>query len=280
MKEIKNLILDEERALYNLSNTKIKNIKFDGPADGESALKECDDIYIDSCYFNLRYPLWHVNKFELYNSEMTDKCRAAIWYSKDIYIDECKLNGIKALRECENIKINKTEIESFEFGWKSNNISLTSTSIVGEYLFFDSKNIAFNDVKLKGKYSFQYVHNLEINDSYLDTKDAFWHAENVVVKNSTLKGEYLGWYSKNLTLINCKIIGTQPLCYCKNLKMIDCTTEACDLALEYSEVNGNILGNILSIKNPLSGIIEVDSVNEIIKDDKKYNCCGVVKIKK
>ena len=44
MKEIKDLILDEERALYNLKEAKIKNIKFDGPQDGESALKECDDI--------------------------------------------------------------------------------------------------------------------------------------------------------------------------------------------------------------------------------------------
>jgi hypothetical protein len=61
--------------------------------------------------------------------------------------------------------------------------------------------------------------------------------------------------------------------------MIDCTTEACDLALEYSEVNGNILGNILSIKNPLSGELVVVSVNEIIKDDKKYNCKGKIIVK-
>ncbi len=280
MNEIKNLILDEERALYNLKNTKIENIKFDGPADGESALKECDNVSIKNCYFNLRYPLWHVNKFELFDSEMTEKCRAAIWYSNNMMIKDCKLNGIKAVRECHDINIENTSIESFEFGWKSSNINLKNTDITGEYLFFDSRDIVFNNVHLKGKYSFQYVKNLSIKDSNLDTKDAFWHAENVVVENSVLKGEYLGWYSNNLTLINCKIIGTQPLCYCKNLRLIDCTTEACDLAFEYSEVEANIIGNIESIKNPLVGTIVVDSVNEIIKDDKKYNCCGVVKIKK
>ena len=279
MKEIKNLILDEERALYNLKDTKIINIKFDGPQDGESALKECDNVIIDNCYFNLRYPLWHVNKFELTNSEMTDKCRAAIWYSNDMQINECKLNGIKALRECKNINIKNTNIESFEFGWKSHNIKLTNSSIVGEYLFFDSSNITFNDVYLKGKYSFQYVKNLEINDSNLDTKDAFWHAENVTVKDTILKGEYLGWYSKNLTLINCKIIGTQPLCYCENLKLINCQTEGCDLSFENSEVNGNIIGNIVSIKNPLRGEIVVDSIDQIINDDVKYNCSGKVIIK-
>ena len=31
---------DEERALYGINNAKIRNCKFDGPADGESALKE------------------------------------------------------------------------------------------------------------------------------------------------------------------------------------------------------------------------------------------------
>lgn len=280
MKEIKNMILDEERALYNLKDAIVSNIKFDGPADGESALKECENIKINSCYFNLRYPLWHVDTFELKDCSMTDKCRAAIWYSKNFKIDNCTLGGIKAVRECENIQINNTQIESFEFGWKSNNIELNDSKIQGEYLFFDSSNIVLNKTNLKGKYSFQYVKNLEITDSNLDTKDAFWHAENVVVKNSVLKGEYLGWYSSNLTLINCKIIGTQPLCYCKNLRMINCTTEQCDLSFEYSEVNGNIIGDIVSIKNPLSGSIVVDGVKEIINDDVKYNCCGKIIINK
>ena len=279
MKIIKDLILDEERALYNLKDAYIENIKFDGPQDGESALKECDNVSIDNCYFNLRYPLWHVNKFQMLNSEMTEKCRAAIWYSNDMIIKNCKLNGIKAVRECSNIEIIDSSIESFEFGWKSNKIDLENASIIGEYLFFDSSDIKFNNVNLKGKYSFQYVKNLEINNSNLDTKDAFWHAENIVVKNSILKGEYLGWYSNNLTLIDCKIIGTQPLCYCKNLKLINCETEGCDLSFENSEVVGNIIGNIVSIKNPLSGEIIVDSVDEIIQDDIKYGCNGKVVIK-
>jgi len=279
MKEIKNLILDEERALYNLTDTSIENIKFDGPKDGESALKECNNIKIKNCYFNLRYPLWHVDKFNLIDSEMTNLCRAAIWYSNNILIKNSKLNGIKALRECQDVLIENTSIESFEFGWKSSNIKMNDGQIIGEYLFFDSNNIELNNVELKGKYSFQYVKNLHIKNCFLDTKDAFWHAENIIVEDSVVKGEYLGWYSKNLTLVNCKIIGTQPLCYCENLKLINCTTEQCDLAFENSDVEASILGNVESIKNPLSGVIYVDSVNDVIMDDIKYGCCGQVVIK-
>ena len=129
------------------------------------------------------------------------------------------------------------------------------------------KNIKLNKVNFKGKYSFQYTENIEITNSALDTKDAFWHSKNVTVKDSIIKGEYLAWFSEGLTLINCKIIGTQPLCYCKNLKLINCETEGCDLSFEYSEVDADIKGNIISIKNPKSGVIKVDSVDEIINED-------------
>ena len=40
MKLIENQCFDEERALYGSNGIKIKNCRFDGPADGESALNE------------------------------------------------------------------------------------------------------------------------------------------------------------------------------------------------------------------------------------------------
>ena len=130
---------------------------------------------------------------------------------------------------------------------------------------------------MKGKYSFQYIENLTIEDSVLDTKDAFWHSKNITVKNSVVKGEYLAWFSENLTLENCKISGIQPLCYCKGLKLINCTMEGADLAFEYSDVKADVKGDVISIKNPKSGTIVVDSVGEIIWDDPVMPCNGVVK---
>lgn len=116
-----------------------------------------------------------------------------------------------------------------------------------------------------------------MENSVLDTKDAFWHAKNVKISNSTLRGEYLAWYSENLTLINCHIIGTQPFCYCKGLTLINCTMEDTDLAFEYSDVNAEIRGHILSIKNPRSGVIRADSCGEVIEDDAIYDCrCKVI----
>ena len=108
---------------------------------------------------------------------------------------------------------------------------------------------------------------MTIRDSFLDTKDAFWHSSHVTVENSVVKGEYLGWFSDHLTLINCRIIGTQPLCYCNHLKLVNCTMEETDLSFEYSDVEAEIQGPILSVKNPKSGTIVADSVGEIIWED-------------
>ena len=140
----------------------------------------------------------------------------------------------------------------------------------------DSRDVKLRSVKMKGKYSFQYMENLEIDDCELDTKDAFWHSKNVTVKDSIVKGEYLGWFSENLTLINCKIIGTQPLCYCKNLKLVNCTMEDTDLSFEYSDVEADVKGHIISVKNPKSGRIIADSVGEIIRGDAVMECAGEV----
>ncbi len=280
MEIVKNKRFGEERALYNSKDLQIIDCKFDGEEDGESALKESNNIIVDNCYFNLRYPFWHDNELIINNCELTNLCRAALWYSKDIKINDSKLFGIKALRECKDIEINKSEIDSLEFGWRSKNIKVLDTKIRNcEYLFFESKNINIDNVDLQGKYTFQYVENLEINNSILDTKDAFWHSKNVVVRNSTIKGQYLAWYSEDVTLINCKIVGTQPLCYCKNLKLIDCEMIDTDLAFEYSDVEASIKGSILSVKNPKSGKIVADEIKEIILHDSKIECkCEIIGI--
>lgn len=267
---------DEERALYNLKDAEVLNCTFAGPADGESVLKESRNVIVDGCSFSLRYPLWHVKDFKLINSSMDDKTRAPIWYANNGYIENCEINGIKILRECDNITVSGCKIESPEFGWKCNHLSITDSYIDSMYFLFETDNVDISNLKMKGKYSFQYMNNLHIKDSELDTKDAFWHSKNILVEDSLVKGEYLGWFSEGLTLKNCHIVGTQPLCYCKDLKLINCTMEDTDLSFEYSDVEADIKGHVVSVKNPKSGSIILDSVGEIIMEDAVMECKGEV----
>ena len=273
---IENKQFDEERALYHLTGADVVGCVFDGPADGESVLKEARDVCLADCRFSLRYPLWHVEGFRMERCHMDELTRAAIWYSRDAEILDSTLGGIKAVRECSHVAIRGSEILSQEFGWKSDHISLTDCRIQAEYLFFDSRDVVLDHVQMKGKYSFLYMENLTIRNCNLDTKDAFWHSKNVTVTDSVVKGEYLGWFSEGLTLINCHIIGTQPLCYCKNLRLVNCTMEGTDLAFEYSDVEATVTGHVDSIKNPRSGSITVDSVGTVILGDAVMECTGKV----
>lgn len=266
-----NLKLDEERALYGVKGAVIRNCTFDGPRDGESALKESRNILVTGSEFRLRYPLWHVHGADMENSRMTQTCRAALWYSRNVRLKNCRLNGVKAVRETEDIAIEDTEVISSEFGWLSKDIRIRNSEIESDYLFFHSSDIQIDDAELKGKYSFQYVQNAEIRNSRLDTKDAFWHSTNVTVTNCVIKGEYLGWYSQNLRLVRCRIIGTQPLCYAKNLILEDCEMVDCDLAFEKSDVHAVVKGTIDSVKNPSSGHIYADAIGEVIMDEEQLD---------
>ncbi len=182
-------------------------------------------------------------------------------------ITDTKLHGIKALRECSDVLIQNCDIISPEFGWSVRGICMEDTTAASEYFMMRSEKLTFKNVNFKGKYSFQYIKNATFQNCVFDTKDAFWHGENITVRNSVIKGEYLAWYSDGLTLVNCKIIGTQPLCYCKNLKLDNCEMIDTDLAFEKSEVNAVITTKVDSIKNPLSGKIQVPEVGELVMDD-------------
>lgn len=91
------------------------------------------------------------------NSEMTEKCRAALWYSEDVEINNTKFHGIKALRECTNVRMRGCDIISPEFGWSVRGITMEDCTVESEYFMMRSDHMRFHDVQMKGKYSFQYI---------------------------------------------------------------------------------------------------------------------------
>ena len=266
-KQIEGQRYGEERALYGAHAIALKNCAFDGAEDGESALKEARDVLVEDTFCNLRYPFWHDQRLTLRRCEMTPLCRAALWYSEDVEIEDCMLHGIKALRECDRVAMRGCDVISPEFGWFTRDLCMKDTSVEGEYFLLRVSDFHLDGVTLTGKYSFQYAEDGVIENCILNTKDALWHAKNVTVRNSVVKGEYLAWYSENLTLIDCKISGTQPLCYCKGLKLINCELTDADLCFERSEVEATLTTPVISIKNPRAGYISAPSVGQVIMDD-------------
>lgn len=264
---IQDQTFDKERELYGVHDTFIKHCTFDGPADGESALKECENVRVEDSFFDLRYSLWHDRDLVLARCELTENCRAALWYDEDVTVTDSKLHGIKAFRECRNVSLKNCDIISDEFGWFTDDITLENCTAESKYFLMKNHGVRAKNLEMSAKYSLQYIEDGLFEDCVIDSKDAFWHAKNVTVKNSILGGEYLAWYSENLTFENCRIIGTQPFCYCKNLTLINCEMVDCDLAFERSSVQATITTPVVSIKNPLAeSRISLPAAGSIIRD--------------
>ncbi len=263
----KNQRFEEERALYGARDVMLYDCTFEGEADGESALKESEGVLAENTRFALRYPLWHAVGVRLEGCEMTETCRAPLWYAESVALSGCRLRGVKAVRECRDVCLTDVDGESAEFAWRSRGIVVKGGVLSGEYAFFESRNIKIEGLSFRGKYSFQYTEGVEIKNAILNTKDAFWHAKNVTVTDSVIEGEYLGWYAENIRFVRCTLRGTQPLCYAKGVVLEDCVMEAADLAFEKSEVNGNVLGKIDSVKAYGAGTLICEECGEILPEN-------------
>ena len=276
MKKIIDAEFGGERPLFGSHELLLENVTIHA---GESALKECSNIEAVNCRFEGKYPFWHVDGFKINDCLFTEGGRAALWYSQNLVMKNTRVDAPKMFREMNGIKLDNVVLtDAQETLWHCCNIELKDVTVDNaDYLFMHSSDIRISHYRQNGNYSFQYCRNVEIRNAVINSKDAFWNSENVTVFDSEINGEYLGWHSRNLKLVNCRISGTQPLCYAKNLIMENCTmADDCDLAFEYSSVVADICGNVRSIKNPTTGRITADSIDETIIDEnikQPADCC-------
>lgn len=267
MKIIKSQEFGGERPLFESHSLRLENVTI---TEGESGLKECSDIEADSCRFIGKYPLWHVKRSLITNCYFAPGSRSAIWYSDDMVMCDCVIDGPKFFREMKNLELENVVInDADETFWRVNGLKLKNVTLNdGTYPFMFSNDIEIDGLVSNSKYVFQYSKNVVLRNAKIVTKDAFWETENVTIIDSELNGEFIGWHSRHLHLINCHITGQQPLCYAYDLVLENCTFgDDCDLAFEYSSVNADIRGHIRSVKNPATGHIVADSIGEIILDE-------------
>lgn len=257
MKEIKNQEFGGERPLYREHDLHLDNVTIHL---GESAIKETYNIEAENCQFEGKYVLWECRGFKVKNCLFKETSRSSMWYSSNLEMEDCNVEAPKMFRRMHGISLKNCQFPNAEETlWDCDNVRIENCTIANaDYFAMHTDNIYINKYHQDGNYSFQYSKNVEIHHAVLNSKDSFWECENVSIYDSEINGEYLGWYSKNLKLVRCHISGEQPLCYCENLVLEDCTFDPeSNLAFEYSTVHATINGDILSVKNPTSGSIEV-----------------------
>lgn len=277
MTTIKNESFGGERPLFGIKDTRLESITI---TDGESGIKCCENLEADNCRFYGKYPWWHVDGSVITNCYFAPASRSAIWYSNNMLMRDCIIDGPKFFREMDGLTLENVTInDADETFWKVNNLRVKNLTLKdGTYPFMFCNNIYVDGLKSDSKYVFQYCKNVEVHNAHITTKDSFWECENVTIYDSVLDGEYLAWHSKNIRLVRCAISGEQPLCYIDGITLEQCTFDAaCDRAFEDSHnINADIVGSITEIKNPISGTIHADSIARITYDQySKGNSCVI-----
>lgn len=269
MKLVKQQVLTGERALFQSKDLQVSYSTF---VDGESPLKESQNIKIDHSIFKWKYPLWYCKNIVIEDSTLFEMARSGIWYTENIAISNTTIEALKTFRRAKGITLeNVTMPNAGETLWNCDEISLKNVTAKGDYFGMNSTNIRIDSFDLVGDYSFDGGKDIEIHNAKMLSKDAFWNCENVTVYDSFIAGEYLGWNSKNLTFVNCTIESLQGMCYIDNLVMKNCRLLNTTLAFEYSMVDVQIDNVIDSVMNPLGGIIQADDIGELIMDKTKID---------
>ncbi len=266
MNRYENQEFEGERALYNTHDAEIDHCRFH---DGESHLKECSGLDIKNSSFEWKYPLWYSDQIVVDNCFFALMSRSGIWYTDNIIIRNSVFDCPKTFRRSSFITLENCKFNSSgEMFWNCHHIVVrNSTFKDGDYMFMNCNNIEVDGFHLDGNYVFDGASNIKVKDSSLNSKDSFWNVHNAYVEDSTIVGEYIGWNSENLTFVNCEIESEQGFCYIKGLKMRNCRLKGTNLSFELCEdIDAEIIGNIVSIKNPISGRIVCDSCDEVIID--------------
>ena len=144
---IENQTFDQERALYGLKDLTVKNCRFDGPADGESAFKECRNIDVAACFMNLRYPFWHVEKAKITSLKM--KGKYSFQYDENIEITDSELNTKDAFWHTKNVTVKNSIVKSEYLGWYSENLTLINCRIIGTQPFCYCKNLLLKNCTME-----------------------------------------------------------------------------------------------------------------------------------
>ena len=269
MMEIYQGFFTGERALFQAEDMKIYDSIFD---DGESPLKHSRNIELEGCMFKWKYPLWYSDNIKVRDCSVFEMGRAGIWYTNNIEMSDTIYEAPKGFRRCDGVRLKNVNFtNAAETLWNCKNVTANEITAKGDYFAMNSENMDIYGLNLVGNYSFDGGKNIVIRNSKLLSKDAFWNSENITVYDSFISGEYLGWNSKNLTLINCTIESLQGMCFIENLVIKNCKLINTTLAFEYSTVDAEIVGSIDSVKNPTSGIIRAESIDELIMEKDKVD---------
>ena len=262
--QIRQKLLGGERALFGACDLSIADTVF---TDGESPLKQSQNIDLDGCSFYWKYPLWYSKHVKARGCTWFEMARSGVWYTDDVCVEDTVFQAPKNFRRCAGVVLRDvTMTNAAETLWTCRDVRLERVTAKGDYFGMNCEDVEVDGLILDGNYCFDGARRVHIKNSRLLSKDAFWNTEDVLIEDSFIAGEYLGWNSRNMRLERCCVQSSQGMCYIDGLVMRDCKLVDTTLAFEYSRMQAEVSGRIDSVFNPAGGSIEADAIGTLILD--------------
>ncbi len=262
METIRDCEFTEERAFFGAADVTVSDCTI---GKGESPFKHSKKITLINSTVASKYPLWYSENALVAGSVFEPTARAGIWYSRGVVIKDTKILSPKVFRRCEDVELENVTIpDAQETFWSCAGAKIRNLEATGaDYIFMNSTGVDIDGMKLDGRYAFDGVSDVVVKNAKIDTKDAFWNSKNVTVYDSVISSEYIGWNSENVTFVRCTVESLQGFCYIKNLKLIDCRLPETTLAFEYSTVDADVKGEIVSVLDPAGGVVRADAIGTL-----------------
>ncbi|MCI5601975.1 MAG: DUF3737 family protein [Clostridiales bacterium] len=149
-REINEEICTGERSLFGAKDIIVRNTIFE---DGESPLKESENIDIYDSMFKWKYPLWYSKNINVENSTWFEMARAGVWYTNNINIKNCAIEAPKDFRRCRDISLQDVSIpNAAETLWNCENVELRNVIAKGDYFAMNCKDMAIEGLTLYGNF--------------------------------------------------------------------------------------------------------------------------------
>lgn len=153
--------------IWYTSNSKFSSCKIIAP----KLFRRCSNIILEDITFdNALETLWTCNKVTL-NNVKADNGDYFGKDSKDIKIENLKLNGNYCFDGGEDIYVNNSILNSKDAFWNCKNVTIENSTIIGEYFGWNSENITLKNCKISSHQGFCYMKNIKLDDCSIYDSD-------------------------------------------------------------------------------------------------------------
>lgn len=83
-----------------------------------------------SLLWRIVIPFWHDHGLKISGSEMTENCRAALWYSDGLTLENCRIIGTQPLCYCRNLKLMNCEMIDTDLCFEKSDVEAVITTPV------------------------------------------------------------------------------------------------------------------------------------------------------